>query len=31
MIAESRATMSSRSWIIAFHHASVTLRLSSTP
>ena len=31
MIAESSATTSSRSWIIAFHHRSETLRLSSTP
>ena len=31
MIAESSATMSSRSWIIAFHHAPTTLFLSSTP
>jgi len=31
MIAESSATMSSRSWIIAFHQAAVTLFLSRTP
>ena len=31
MIAESSATMSSRSWIIAFHHALTTLFFSSTP
>jgi hypothetical protein len=31
MIAESSATMSSRSWIIAFHQAPTTLFLSSTP
>jgi hypothetical protein len=31
MIAESSATMSSRSWIIAFHHCATTLFFSSTP
>jgi hypothetical protein len=31
MIAESSATMSSRSWSIAFHQAPVTLFFSSTP
>jgi hypothetical protein len=31
MIAESSATMSSRSKTIARHHSSITLRLSSTP
>ena len=31
MIAESIATMSSRSWIIARHHSALTLFLSSTP
>jgi hypothetical protein len=31
MMAESSATMSVRSPIIACHQASITLRLSSTP
>ena len=31
MIAESSATMSSRSWIIAFHQAPITLFFSRTP
>ena len=31
MIAESSATMSSRSWIIAFHQALTTLFFSRTP
>ena len=31
MIAESSATTSSRSWIIAFHHSAITLFLRSTP
>ena len=31
MIAESSATTSSRSWIIAFHHSAMTLFLSRTP
>jgi hypothetical protein len=31
MMAESSATMSSRSWIIARHQAAITLFLSRTP
>ena len=31
MIAESSATMSSRSWIIAFHQAPITLFFRRTP